>query len=83
MTEWFKYAIIILSRGELIDNNRLVDGKESQTEEGERMKEMTDKQFKTILEMVDMILDGCEDLDEAKRKIQKLIDNQNVKEKSE
>ena len=29
---------------------------------------MTDKQFKTILEMVDMILDGCKDLDEAKRK---------------
>ena len=41
---------------------------------------MTDKQFKTILEMVDMILDGCKDLEEAKRKIQKLIENQNSKE---
>lgn len=38
--------------------------------------EMTDKQFKTILEMVDMILDGCKDLSEAKEKIKKLIDNQ-------
>ena len=43
---------------------------------------MTDKQFKTILEMVDMILDGCKDLDEAKKKVQKLIENQsNTKEK--
>ena len=40
---------------------------------------MTDKQFKTILEMVDMILDGCKDLDEAKRKVQKLIENQSGK----
>lgn len=37
---------------------------------------MTDKQFKTILEMVDMILDGCKDLNEAKQKVQKLIENQ-------
>ena len=34
---------------------------------------MTDKQFKTILEMVDMILDGCKDLEDAKKKVQKLI----------
>ncbi|MCI8688245.1 MAG: hypothetical protein HFF57_08030 [Lawsonibacter sp.] len=40
---------------------------------------MTDKQFKTILEMVDMILDGCKDLDEAKQKVQKLIENQSGK----
>ena len=40
---------------------------------------MTDKQFKTILEMVDMILDGCKDLDEAKEKVQKLIREQNKK----
>ena len=44
---------------------------------------MTDKQFKTILEMVDMILDGCKDLEEAKKKVQKLIENQSNKEKSE
>ena len=46
------------------------------------MEEMTDKQFKTILEMFDMILDGCEDLEEAKRKVQKLIENQSNKEKA-
>ena len=40
------------------------------------IQEMTDKQFKTILEMVDMILDGCKDLAEAKEKVQKLIENQ-------
>ena len=46
---------------------------------------MTDKQFKTILEMVDMILDGCKDLGEAKKKVQKLIENQSNsnKEKTE
>lgn len=44
---------------------------------------MTDKQFKTILEMVDMILDGCKDLEEAKKKVQKLIENQGGKEKTE
>jgi hypothetical protein len=38
--------------------------------------QMTDKQFKTILEMVDMILDGCKDLQEAKAKVQKLIADQ-------
>ena len=43
------------------------------------VQEMTDKQFKTILEMVDMILDGCKDLDEANRKVQKLIENQSTK----
>ena len=37
---------------------------------------MTDTQFKTILEMVDMILDGCKDLEEAKKKIQKLVKEQ-------
>lgn len=40
---------------------------------------MTDKQFKTILEMVDMILDGCKDLEEAKKKVRKLIENQSGK----
>lgn len=47
------------------------------------MEVMTDKQFKTILEMVDMILDGCKDLEEAKKKVQKLIENQSNKEKTE
>lgn len=40
---------------------------------------MTDKQFKTILEMVNMILDGCKDLEEAKKKVQKLIEDNNEK----
>lgn len=40
---------------------------------------ITDKQFKTILEMVDMILDGCKDLEEAKAKVQRLIENQSGK----
>ena len=44
---------------------------------------MTDKQFKTILEMVDMILDGCKDLNEAKKKVRKLIENKSGKEKTE
>lgn len=44
---------------------------------------MTDKQFKTILEMVDMILDGCKDLAEAKAKVQKLIENQSGEKKAE
>lgn len=42
---------------------------------------MTDKQFKTILEMFGMILDGCEDLEEAKEKVKKLLEEQ--KNKSE
>ena len=40
---------------------------------------MPDKPFKTILEMVNMILDGCKDLAEAKEKVQKLIENQSGK----
>lgn len=40
---------------------------------------MTDKQFKTILEMVDMILDGCKDLEEAKEKVRRLVENQSGK----
>lgn len=37
---------------------------------------MTDKQFKTILEMFGMILDGCKDIEEAKEKVQKLLEEQ-------
>ena len=37
---------------------------------------MTDKQFDKILMMVSMILDGCKDLDEAKRKVLALLNGQ-------
>ena len=40
---------------------------------------MTDWQFKTILEMVNMILEGCQDLDEAKAKVRRLIASQTTK----
>lgn len=40
---------------------------------------MTDKQFKTILEMFGMILEGCKDLEEAKEKVNKLLEEQKNK----
>lgn len=36
---------------------------------------MTDKQFTKILVMVNMILDGCKDLEEAKAKIKELTED--------
>lgn len=45
------------------------------------MEVMTDLQFITILEMVDMILDGCKDINEAKEKVERLIEQR--KEKKE
>lgn len=33
---------------------------------------MTDKQFDKIFQMFEMILDGCKDLDDAKRKVKEL-----------
>ena len=35
---------------------------------------MTDRQFDKILQMVQMILDGCTDLEQAKEKISELRD---------
>jgi len=35
---------------------------------------MTDRQFDKILQMVQMILDGCTDLEQAKEKIRELRD---------
>lgn len=35
---------------------------------------MTDKQFDKIIKMISMILDGCKDLEEAKKKINELSD---------
>lgn len=39
-------------------------------------EKMTDKQFDKILKMVSMILDGCKDLEEAKKKISELLEEQ-------
>lgn len=51
-----------------------------QAEEGEGMTEiMTDKQYDGILQMIGMILDGCEDLEEAKRKIEELREGKKEK----
>ncbi len=36
------------------------------------MEEMTDKQYDGILQMIGMILDGCQNLEEAKKKIVEL-----------
>ncbi len=40
---------------------------------------MTDKQFDTIIKMISMILDGCKDLEEAKKKLNELSDNADKK----
>lgn len=40
---------------------------------------MTDKQFDGILHMIEMILDGCNDLEEAKRKIEELREKKTEK----
>lgn len=34
---------------------------------------MTNEQFETILEMMRMILDGCEDIETARKKVDELI----------
>lgn len=40
---------------------------------------MTDKQFDKIIKMISMILDGCKDLDEAKKKVNELSDDADKK----
>ncbi len=40
------------------------------------MENMTDKQLGKILKMVAMILDGCEDLAEAKAKVAELLEKE-------
>lgn len=40
---------------------------------------MTDYQLKTILEMTGMILDGCKDPEEARKKVKKLLESQSGK----
>lgn len=41
---------------------------------------MTDKQFEKIIKMIAMILDGCKDLDEAKRKVAEILEDKKEKE---
>lgn len=43
------------------------------------MEIMTDKQFDKIIQMFEMILDGCKDLDDAKRKVKELRDEKKEK----
>lgn len=40
---------------------------------------MTDRQFKAILNMVDLILDGCESVEEAKEKLRKIMPDRDDK----
>lgn len=36
---------------------------------------MTDKQFDKIMKLVRMVLDGCKDLEEAKEKVDQIIED--------
>lgn len=47
------------------------------------MEVMTDRQYDGILQMIEMIVDSCKDLDEAKRKIAELRKEKKDKEKAE
>ncbi|MCD8076411.1 MAG: hypothetical protein LUF27_15540 [Lachnospiraceae bacterium] len=44
---------------------------------------MTDNQFDKIIKMISMILDGCTDLDEAKKKVAELMDDRKNENKNE
>lgn len=44
---------------------------------------MTDRQYDGILQMIEMIVNGCKDLDEAKKKIAELRKDKNEKGKTE
>lgn len=41
---------------------------------------MTDKQFDKIIQMIRMVLDGCKDLEEAKQKVDQLLENHKDRE---
>ena len=47
------------------------------------MEVMTDRQFDGILQMIEMIVDSCKDLEEAKRKIAALRREKQENEKTE
>lgn len=48
-----------------------------------KMEVMTDRQYDGILQMIEMIVDGCKDLDEAKKKIAALRKEKKEKDKTE
>lgn len=41
------------------------------------IENMTDRQYDGILQMIEMIINGCKDLDEAKKKIAELRKDKN------
>ena len=43
-------------------------------------KVMTDYQLESVLRMIEMIFDGCSDLPDARKKIRKLVEDQDSKE---
>lgn len=47
------------------------------------MEIMTDRQYDGILQMIEMIVDSCKDLDEAKKKIAELRKEKKEKEETE
>ena len=38
------------------------------------VSQMTDKQFDKIIKMIRMVLDGCKDLEEAKQKVEEMLE---------
>lgn len=49
-----------------------MDGEESQTEKGENMEEMTDKQLEVIMNLVADKFEACKDMEEVKKAIEEL-----------
>lgn len=49
----------------------------------EAYKTMTNEQFETILKMIRMSLDGCDDIDNAKEKLDELIKRATGKSKQQ
>ena len=45
----------------------------------EMVEVMTDKQYDGILQMIGMILEGCKDIEEAKKKIEELREGKKEK----
>ena len=63
------YVIIIIVRGKPIT----ISGQDGKG--GTMSEEMTDKQMNLIIKMILEILEGCQDLEQAKEKIKALLEN--------